>query len=53
MTTLLALVPLLSPGMTALDDLWMGALWALHGASSDKTNFYSNRMLKISTLIEC
>jgi hypothetical protein len=52
MTTLLTLVPLFPPSMTALDTLWLGAFWALHGAGSDKTFFYSNRMPKILTLIE-
>jgi hypothetical protein len=47
MTAPLTLIPLFSPYMTALDTLWMGALWALHGASGEKTLFYSNRMLKI------
>jgi hypothetical protein len=42
----LALVPLFPPGVTALDALWMSALWALHSVSSDKNYFYSNRMLK-------
>lgn len=45
-STLLTLVPLLAPGMTAFDDLWMAALWALHGARSGMSYFYSNRMLK-------
>ena len=48
----LTLIPLLSPDMTALDDLWVGALWTLHSASGEKTFFYSNRMQKISTAIE-
>lgn len=52
MSTLLTLVTLLSPDMTALDTLWLGAFWALHGAGSDKTYFYYYRMLKISTVIE-
>jgi hypothetical protein len=52
MTAFLTLMPLLAPGVAVFDELWMGALWALHGASSDKTYFYRNRMPKISTLIE-
>jgi hypothetical protein len=34
MTTLLTFVPLLSPGMSILDGMGVGTLWALHKLSA-------------------